>query len=175
VSVNREKKEKKVEELQNTIDECSSFYLINFTGMPVNRATELRKQLREQSYSLEVIKNRLALRALNEALPEELHEQFKGPTALAFAKENPVGLAKIIKEFSVQHKMLVVKAALLDGQFFPGERFDEIALLPSRDQLLAKMGYMMSYPLTQFLRAMRASLSGFGNLLTQLKDQKEQS
>ncbi|MBU1186477.1 MAG: 50S ribosomal protein L10 [Acidobacteria bacterium] len=175
MSVNREKKEQKVKDLQHALSECSSFYLINFTGMPVNRATELRKQLKDHSYSLEVIKNRLALRSLKADYPEELQEHFKGPTALAFAKEDPVGLAKIIKEFSAQHKMLVVKAALLDGQYFPGERFDEIAQLVSREELLAKLGYMMSYPLTQFLRAMRASLSGFGNLLAQLKDQKEQS
>ncbi|MCJ7680155.1 MAG: 50S ribosomal protein L10, partial [Candidatus Aminicenantes bacterium] len=147
----------------------------NFTGISVNRATELRKQLKAHSYSLEVIKNRLALRSFKADYPEELQEQLKGPTALAFAKEDPIGLAKIIKEFSAQHKMLVVKAALLDGQFFPGERFDEIAQLAPREELLAKLGYMMSYPLTQFLRAMRASLSGFGNLLSQLKDQKEQS
>jgi large subunit ribosomal protein L10 len=172
VSVIRQTKEEQVKDLSEQFEQSTSYYLLDFKGLPVRRAVELRKKLRENSYSMKVVKNRLALRALKEDIPKILRDSFVGPTALVFARENPIELARLIKEFSVQHKVLAVKAGMVEGQFLPGEQFGEIANLFSRNDLVAKLGYLMAYPLTQMLRTLRAPLGSMGVLLDQLKTKK---
>ncbi len=172
MNVNREKKERQIEEIHESLVKHDSFYLLDFTKMPVNLAVEFRKKMRENTYSFLVIKNRLALRALKEDYPEDLKTQFRGPTAIAFAQENPLGLARLIKDFSVQHKVLSVRCGIVEGQFLEGERFAEIARLTSKDDLLAKLGYLMAYPLMTFLRTWQAPLNSVAGMLDQLKSQK---
>ncbi len=172
MNVNREKKERQIEEIHESFVKHNSFYLLDFVNMSVSLAVELRKQMRENSYSFLVIKNRLALRALKEDFPEDLKAQFRGPTAIAFAQENPLGLARLIKDFSVQHKVLSVRCGIVEGQFLEGERFAEIARLTSKDDLLAKLGYLMAYPLVTFLRTLQAPLYSVGSMLDQLKLKK---
>jgi large subunit ribosomal protein L10 len=140
--------------------------------MVVSQAVELRNLFRENSYSFRVVKNRLALRALREDFPEDLKKYFQGPTAIAFAPQNPVGLARLIKDFSVRNKVLTVKAGLLDGQFLSGERFDEVAVLRSREELVAKIGYLMAFPLIKLHRTWQAPINSLGRLLSQIKTKK---
>lgn len=172
MSVIREKKEEFVEELSKNFNDCDSFYLVDFMNMPVSKAVELRRELRKNSYVFKVVKNRLALRALKEDFPEDLKKQFTGPTALAFAPEDPVGLARLIKDFSLKHKLLKVKAGIVEGKYLPGEEFHTIANLSSREDLLAKLGFLMAYPLTQLLKTWQAPFSSMGNMLSQLKSKK---
>ncbi len=172
MSVNREKKEKLVKELNESIFAHDSYYLLDFINMPVAQTMELRKQLHENSYSIKVVKNRLALRALKEDLPEDLKLHFRGPTAIAFASENPLRLARLLRDFSKQNKVLKFKAGLLEGQFLPEDKFEQVANLTSRDELLAKLGFLMASPLIKMLRTMRAPVESVGRLLSQLKSKK---
>lgn len=168
----KEKKKKIIEELKEDFGRYDSFYLVDFMKMPVSQMVELRNQFRENSFSFRVVKNRLAIRALKEDLPEELKNSFEGPTAISFASENPLGLARMIKDFSDKHKVLSVKGGIIEGQFFPGERFSQIASLNSREELLGKLGYLMAYPLLKLVRTWQAPLSSLGRLLSQLKSKK---
>jgi large subunit ribosomal protein L10 len=168
----RQKKEEFVEELNKDFNNYESFYLVDFVNMSVSKAIELRREIRKNSYVLKVVKNRLALRALKEDFPEEIKEQFIGPTALAFAPEDPVGLARLIKDFSIKHKLLKVKAGIVEGRYFPGEDFNTVANLSSREDLLAKFGFLMAYPLTQLLKTWQAPICSMGSVLSQLKSKK---
>ena len=170
--MNKEQKEARVQELKENFDKYDSFYLVDFLNMSVSQSTELRRQFRENSFQFRIIKNRLALRALKEEFPEELKDLFQGPTAISFAPQNPIGLARLIKSFSIQHKVLSVKGGLLEGQYFTGDQFEEIARLNSRDDLLAKFGYLMAMPLIQLSRTWQAPLNSLGRLLTQYKTKK---
>jgi len=170
--VKREVKERQVKELSDSFKSCKSFYLVDFIKMPVSRAVELRNLFRENSYSFRVVKNRLALKAFREDFPEDLKRYFQGPTAIAFASQDPVGLARLIKDFSVRNKVLTVKAGLLDGEFLSGERFTEIASLSSREELVARIGYLMAFPLIKIHRTWQAPINGIGRLLSQLKSKK---
>lgn len=172
MNVNRAKKEQQINEIHESFAKHDSFYLLDFLKMPVSLAVEFRKQMRENSYSFLVIKNRLALRALKEDFSDDLKSQFRGPTAIAFAQENPIGLARLIKDFSAQHKVLSVKCGIIEGQFLEEERFAEIAKLTSKDDLLAKLGYLLAYPLATFLRTWQAPLNSVGSMLDQLKSKK---
>lgn len=172
MSVIRQKKEAFIKELNKDFNNYESFYLVDFVNMSVSNAIELRRELRKNSYVFKVVKNRLALRALKEDFPEELKEQFTGPTALAFAPEDPVGLARLIKDFSIKHKLLKVKAGIVEGRYLPSEDFHTVANLSSREDLLGRLGFLMAYPLTQLLKTWQAPFSSLGNMLSQLKSKK---
>ena len=172
MSVTREKKEEFVRELSEDFNNYESFYLVDFVNMPVSKAIELRREIQRNSFVFKVVKNRLALRALKEDFPEEIKEQFAGPTALAFAPEDPVGLARLIKDFSIKHKLLKVKAGIVEGRYLPGEDFHTVANLSSREDLLAKLGFLMAYPLTQLLKTWQAPFTSMGSMLGQLKSKK---
>jgi large subunit ribosomal protein L10 len=170
--VKREEKEKFIQDLTDTLEKIDNFYLVDFKGITVSQSTELRRLMRENSYSFRVVKNRLALRAVREDFPESLSECFQGPTALAFAPQDPFGLARILKDFSEQNKVLAVKGGMLEGQFIAPEKFKEIANLTSREDLLNKMAYLMTFPLLRLVRTWQAPLLSLGRILGQLKDKK---
>lgn len=172
MSVNREKKEEQVKELNETFDKYDSFYLIDFINMPVSLAVEFRKQLRENSCSFQVIKNRLALRALKEDYPEDLKGYFQGPTGVAFSQDDPLGLARLIKDFSSQHKILTIKGGMIEGQLLEAEKFEEIAKLTSKKDLIGKLGYLMAYPLQKLLQTWQAPFNSMGSVLSQVKSKK---
>jgi large subunit ribosomal protein L10 len=170
--VKREEKEKFIQDLTDTLGKIDNFYLVDFKGITVSQSTKLRRLMRENSYSFQVIKNRLALRAVKEDFPESLSECFQGPTALAFAPQDPVGLARLLKDFSEQNNVLAVKGGMLEGQFMAPEKFNEIARLTSREDLLSKIAYLMTFPMLRLVRTWQAPLLSLGRVWSQLKDKK---
>ncbi len=172
MNVNKEKKESLVKEINTNFAKYDSFFLFDFINMPVAKTMQLRRQLHENSFLMKVVKNRLALRALTEELPEGLKGHFRGPTAIAFASENPLQLAGILKDFSKQHRVLKFKAGLLEGQFLQEDQFEDIANLTSREDLIAKIGFLMANPLMNLLRTWQTPMESLGRLLSQLKSKK---
>jgi len=170
--VKRADKEKQVKELSEAFDRYDNFFLVDFLNMSVAHAVEIRKVCRENSYSFKVVKNRLALRALKEEFPDDLKISFQGSTAIAFAPQNPIGLARLIQDFSKRNNVLRVKAGILEGQFLTANKFNEVANLASREELLARVGGLMAAPLMKLLRTWQAPISGLGTLLSQLKTKK---
>ena len=168
----RKKKEKLTEDLAEAFRNSNSFYLLDFIKMPVSQFVELRKLFRQHSYSFKVVKNRLALRALKADVPEDLKKYFQGPTAIAFSSDDPIGLARVIKGYSEKNKILKVKAGILQGQFFSPERFSEVATLSSRQELIARLGNLMAWPLIRWMRTWQAPINHIGRLLSQLKTKK---
>jgi large subunit ribosomal protein L10 len=170
--VKRDAKAQWIKSLEEDFGRGKTIYLLDYTGMKVAQAAALRKLLRKNSYEFKVVKNRLALRALKDEVPAELRSFFQKPTAVALAAEEPVRLARMLKDFSVQNKVMTVKGGLFEGHLLPAERFDEVCRLPSRQELLGKVGYLMAFPLTQLLRTWQAPLSQMGRLLSQFKEKK---
>ncbi len=168
----REAKEKLVKELEANFNNQNSFYLLDYTGMTVAQSVELRKILRKNDFAFRVVKNRLALRALRKDFPTELRAYFEKPTAVAFATRDPLRLARLLRDFSTRNKVLTVKGGLIDGQLVPPEKFEEVCSLPSREELLGKVGYMVAFPLIKLLRTWQAPLATLGRLLSQLKEKK---
>lgn len=168
----REEKEKLVKELTGSFEKMNTFYLVDFKGMPVYQSVELRKLMKENSFSFRIVKNRLALRALKEDIPEGLRECFQGPTAIAFAPQDPLGLARLIKNFSAQNNVLTVKGGIVEGKFLAPEKFNEIASLTSKEDLLRRIAYLMASPLIKLLRTWQAPLLSLGRVLSQLNTKK---
>jgi len=168
----RETKDARIREITDIFKQHPTFYIFDYKKMTVAQAVDLRKILRKNGSALKVVKNRLALRALRAEFPADLKTSFRSPTAVAYTTSDPVALARILREFAAQNKVLTVKGGLVEGQYFPAARFEEIVKLASRPQLLGKIGSLMAYPLTQLLRTMKAPLANMGSLLLQLKDKK---
>jgi large subunit ribosomal protein L10 len=171
--VKKEAKIPIIQTLERLFASSSTYYLVDFKRMTVAQAVELRKLMRKNAFTYKVIKNRLALRALGEQCPPALRPFFQKPTAIAFADKDPILLAKLLKDFSNQGKILAVKGGQVEGQLLPGERFDEISKLSSREDLMARFARLMAAPLVEFLRTLQAPLTSFGNLLNQLKAKKQ--
>jgi large subunit ribosomal protein L10 len=170
--VKQEEKQKLIRELEDHLARANSAYLLDYSRMTVAQAVTLRKLLRKNSYGIKVVKNRLALRALKADVPEPLRGYFQKPTAIAFAAQEPIKLARLLKDFSTQNKVLAFKGGLIEGQLLTPDRFEEVCRLSSKQELLGKIGYLMALPLTRLLRTWQAPVSQLGRLLSQLKEKK---
>jgi large subunit ribosomal protein L10 len=170
--VKQDAKQKLIQELEVNFGRANTAYLLDYSRMTVAQAVALRKLLRKNSYSMKVVKNRLALRALKADFPEPLRGYFQKPTAIAFGAEEPVKLARLLRDFSVQNKVLAFKGGLIEGQLLTPDRFEEVCRLTSKQELLGKIGYLMALPLMQLLRTWQAPVSQLGRLLSQLKEKK---
>lgn len=172
MSLNREKKEERVKEILEDFNKNKTFFLVDYVNIPVAKSIELRTQLRENKCSIKVIKNRLAIKALENEISEEFKEKFRGPTAIAYTSDDAINLARILNSFIDSNKILSIKAGLVEGQLIDGDRFKEIAGLGSRRELMTKIGYLMAAPLTKFLGTWQAPFHSTGSMLSQLKLKK---
>ena len=171
----REQKSERIGQVADVLKSNDTFFLFEYNKMTVAQAVTLRKTLRKQGSALKVVKNRLALRALKAEFPDDLKAAFRKPTAMAYTAADPILLAKTLREFSVQNKILVMKGGIVQGRYVPAERFEEITKLASREALVGKIAVMMAHPLTKLLRTLQAPLVNTVLLLSQLKDKKPQS
>lgn len=168
----KETKFKIVQELEQALSQNNTCYLVDYKQIPVWKMVELRKILKRNNFKFKVVKNRLALRAMGDRFPE-LEPYFQKNTALAFTDRDPIALGKLLKDFSEKGKVLEIKAGVVEGHYLAPEMFAEIIKLNSKTDLIGKIGYLMSYPLTQFLRTLQTPLVNMGRLLSVLKDKKE--
>lgn len=168
----RDAKTQSIKAWEEDFNRFKTIFLMDYTGMNVSQAVTLRKLLKKNSFEFKVLKNRLALRALKGEFPQEFQSYFEKPTAAAMTVEEPVKLAQLLKDFSVQNKVMSFKGGIIEGQLLPPERFDEICRLGSREGLLGKIGYMMAFPLVQLMRTLQAPLAQMGRSLSQFKEKK---
>jgi large subunit ribosomal protein L10 len=143
-------KEDKVGELTEKMESAKALFVADFTGIDVATVSELRDELRQAEVEYQVVKNRLAIRAAEAAGIEGLGEYFTGPTALAFVNDDPVAPAKILQKYVDDDGKISIKSGLVDGQLIKAEQFKQLASLPSRDELLAKVVGSIQAPLAGF-------------------------
>jgi large subunit ribosomal protein L10 len=170
--VKKEAKQPIVDSLERLFASSGTYYLVDYKRMTVAQSVELRKILRKNAFTYKVIKNRLALRALGEKCPEALRPYFQKPTAVAFAAKDPIPLARILKDFSNQGKILAVKSGQVEGQILAAGQFDEVCRMTSREDLVGKIATLMASPLHRLMRTLQAPLGNVGILLGELKKTK---
>ena len=167
----RTEKEQLVTELKDKIGGAQALYYTDFTGLNVKRMTELRRRLRKANVEYVVIKNTLALRAVNES--GLVGSKLKGPTGLVMAKD-AVGAAKVLSDFAKENDAKpTVKGGLLEGASIDAAQVKRLAAMPSREQMLAELGAGLQSPLGAFLGAMNGLLMTFAGALDALKTQRE--
>ena len=167
----REEKEKLVTELSEKLNSAQSLYYTDFTGLNVKRMTELRRRLKKAGVEYVVIKNTLALRAVNES--GLVSDTLKGPTGLVVAKD-PVSAAKVLTDFAKENEdRPTVKGGLLSGKKIDNAQLKRLASLPSREQMLADLGAGMQSPMAAFVGAINGLFYMFAGALEALKTQRE--
>src|ERR1041384_6276092 len=167
----RPDKEQLVVELKEKMVGAKALYYTDFTGLNVKRMTELRRRLRKQGVEYVVIKNTLALRAVNES--GLVGERLKGPTGIVVAKD-AVAAAKVLTDFAKDNdKRPSVKGGLFDGRAVDAAQVAKLANMPSREQMLSQLGGYMQAPMTQFATVMNSLLSNFAGVVEALRKQRE--
>ncbi len=167
----RADKEQLVTELREKMTGASTLYYTDFTGLNVKRMTELRRRLRKAKVEYVVIKNTLALRAVQEA--GLLSQPLRGPTGLVVSND-PLTAAKVLADFAKENDQKpVVKGGLMDGRALDPAQVQKLAAMPSREQMLADLGAGLQSPMAAFLGAMNGLLYMFAGSLDALKSQRE--
>ncbi len=167
----RTEKEQLVTELTDKIKGAQALYYTDFTGLNVKRMTQLRRELRRAGVEYVVIKNTLALRAVNES--GLVADRLKGPTGIVVAHDALAG-AKVLTDFAkANDQKPAIKGGMFDGRSIDADQVKALANMPSREQLLAELGAGFMAPLAQFAGAMSGMLTMMVGALEALRAQKE--
>ncbi len=167
----RADKEQLVTELRDKIEGAKALYFTDFTGLNVKRMTELRRRLRRAGVEYVVIKNTLALRAVNES--GLMGTRLRGPTGLVVTGD-PVTAAKLITDFAKENEQKpVFKGGMLDGQAIDEAQVTKLATMPSREQMLAELGAGFQAPMAAFVGALNGMFYMFAGALEALRTQRE--
>jgi large subunit ribosomal protein L10 len=169
--MNREQKETHVKELAAELSDSQAIFAIDYRGISVPQAAELRAQLREADTHFRVVKNRLTLRAADAAGTEPLKDWLEGPTALALVKGDAALAAKMITKLGSEYEVLDFKGGLMEGEVLEPDAFKAIAKLPGRDQMNAQLLGMVASPITGLVRGLGSMVQGLALQLGQIADQ----
>lgn len=159
----REEKQAKVQEIKEKIDKAQAVIFADYRGLTVEEDTELRRKFREAGVEYKVLKNTLTSIAAKEAGVTGLDGFLTGPTSFAFGYTDPTVPARILNDFAKDHKKLELKGGLVQGEVFNADRVKELAAIPPKDVLIAKL-----------LGSLKAPLSNFAYLINSIKEKKEQ-
>lgn len=132
-------------------------FVIGFKGITVNQVNDLRSKVRKSGGQYVVIKNTLARLAVAGKPLEQVKEHFTGPTAVAYSLADPVALAKVLTDFAKDAPVIEFKGGLVEGRPIAASQVKEIASLPGRQELLAKLLFLMQSPIQRFVRVLAAS------------------
>ncbi len=160
-----------VDEIADRLGDAQAIFAVDYRGITVPQAAELRAKLTDADATFRVVKNRLAKRATERAGTAELDPLFEGPTALAFVKGDAVTAAKAISTFGRQHDILQYKGGLMDGAPLDPDQFMAIARLPGLDVLRGQLVGVVASPLTGLARGLASMVSGLAVALRQIQEQ----
>jgi large subunit ribosomal protein L10 len=167
----RNEKEQLVADLSDKIRGAKALYYTDFTGLNVKRMTELRRRFRRAGVEYVVIKNTLAARAVTDAGLGS--DRLRGPTGVVIGTDAVIA-AKVLADFAKEHDQRPeIKGGMLDGKAIDAAQVKKLALLPSREQLLAELGAGFQAPMAGFVGALNGLLYMFVGALDALKTQRE--
>jgi large subunit ribosomal protein L10 len=167
-------KQKDLEALTEQFKNANAAMLVGFQGMTVAKDQELRNQLREAGISYEVVKNTLARKAAQGTVFEQASDQFKGVTAVALSKEDPVNLSKAISKFTKANPdIFKFKVGIVEGKVVALRDVEAIASLPSKEELLSKIMFLVNAQAQRLATVTNAVARNLAIVIDQVRAQKE--
>ncbi len=175
MALTKSEKTATLEQLASALKGADSAILFDYKGLNVPQVTELRRQVRAAKGQYRVVKNTLARRALKGTEFEPLSEFFQGTTAIAFTGTDPVALAKTLTTFAKAAPQLTIKAAVVQGRKIQAAEVTELAQLPGKPELYAKLLFLLSAPMVRLVTVLNAAPQALLNVLTQAEKKRGES
>ena len=171
--MNRDQKAAAIAEIAESIREADAVFAVDYRGISVPQAAELRTRLRDADASFRIVKNTLTELAADKAGAEALKELLTGPTAMTFVRGDAATAAKALRDFrrSTQNQLLAFKGGWMNGAGLSAEEIDAIAQLPAREVLHGRLVGMVAAPLTGLATALNGLIAGLARQLQQIADQ----
>ena len=168
--MNREEKSAAIKEIVAEISASEAIFAVDYRGISVPQAAELRSKLREADASFRIVKNRLTKIAADEAGEERLAELLQGPTALTFVRGDTAQAAKAITTFNKEHEVLTYKGGFMEATTLDELAFKSIAKLPGREVLNGQLAGVVASPLTGLVRGLGSMIQGLALQLGQIAE-----
>jgi large subunit ribosomal protein L10 len=172
--LNRDQKAAVIDEVAAQISESEAVFAVDYRGISVPQAADLRSRLRDADASFRVVKNTLTERAADKAGAEGLKALLEGPTAMTFVRGDAAQAAKALADFRRTSGLLEFKGGWMNGAALDTAQMDAIARLPSRDVLNARLVGMVASPLTGLVTSLGGLIGGLARQLQQIAEQKNQ-
>jgi large subunit ribosomal protein L10 len=167
--MNKNEKTEIISEIKNVIDSSSAVFLTDYSGINVADISEIRNQFRKEGVRYKVYKNTLFKRALQESGKfEKLADHLEGMTGFAFASENPVAPAKIIKKYFDTTQKLALKACYIETDYYDGSRLDQLASLPTKTDLVASIMGSLNSPASGIVGVLNAVVRDLTSVIDQI-------
>jgi large subunit ribosomal protein L10 len=175
MAVTRADKEQELQDLTSAFKAADTAILVDYRGLDVPAVTELRRQLRGAKAQYRVVKNTLARRAIKGTPFEALEKQFEGTTAVAYTGDDAVALAKALTTFMKGAPNLQIKGAVAQGQAIPAAQVNDLANLPGKPELYAKLLFLLQAPAQQLVTVLAATPRNLMNVLVAAENKKKEA
>ncbi|MGD8439130.1 MAG: 50S ribosomal protein L10 [Holophagae bacterium] len=168
----KEQKREQSEQLRSALSDVSTLFLLENTGLDVNDVNVLRSEIRKTEGTYKVVKNSVVKLAVEGTDFEVLTPHMSGPKTLAFTEGDAVALAKVLKTFIKEHPELSIKHAFLDGQLLDATEAAKIAELPTKEELLSKLVFLLQSPIRRLATALNSPIQQLATVMARVAESK---